>query len=103
VTNVSLADLTVEHFQPLVGQPFRLTLTDGVGVTAELKLQAAEARGAKAFDKRLPFRLEFTGPAQPAIGQALVGLENDALGRLDIFIVAVAGDAETRTYEAIFT
>jgi hypothetical protein len=47
------------------------------------------------------FRLEFTGPTDPALPQGLYLLES-VQSQAEIFIVPVARDAATLTYEAIF-
>jgi hypothetical protein len=36
------------------------------------------------------------------MGQGTYRLRNEAMGDLDIFVVAVAGDGEKTTYEAVF-
>jgi hypothetical protein len=47
------------------------------------------------------FRLEFVGPPEPVLPQAIYSFANDGTEQ-DIFIVPVARDANGTRYEAIF-
>ncbi len=47
------------------------------------------------------FRLEFLGPAEPLLEQAIYRFERDGAAH-EIFIVPIARDAEGIRYEAIF-
>lgn len=47
------------------------------------------------------FRLEFLGPAEPALDQAIYRFERDGAAH-DIFIVPIARDSAGIRYEAIF-
>lgn len=51
-----------------------------------------------------PFSLEFRGPNEPLLEQAIHSLEHDGLGRLELFLVPLGPDPETdrMRYEAIF-
>ena len=40
------------------------------------------------------FSLQFRGPAAPRMAQHIHPLEHDKLGRFDIFLTAIAGDAQ---------
>lgn len=70
------------------GQGFPLTLVEA----APLAVSGRAGGG---------FRLEFTGPAQPLLPQGTYGFAFDGED-VPIFIVPVAQDANTTTYEAIF-
>ncbi len=48
------------------------------------------------------FSVQFRGPAAPRIAQHIHTLEHDKLGRFDIFLTAIAGDAQSITYESVF-
>ena len=52
---------------------------------------------------RQPFRLRFRGPRDPLLAQSIYRLMHAGLGALEIFIVPIGRDAESTTYEAIFT
>ena len=46
--------------------------------------------------------LTFTGPAQLTLEQGIHPLSHSTMGPLDLFLVQVAADPETATYEAVF-
>lgn len=48
------------------------------------------------------FRLEFTGPAQPYLPQAIYAFEAAGETPVEIFIVPVAAQAGALVYEAVF-
>lgn len=48
------------------------------------------------------FTLHFQGPAAPRMAQHIHRLEHDKLGALEIFLTAIAGDAQGITYESVF-
>ncbi|HEX8579786.1 MAG TPA: hypothetical protein VF655_09370 [Allosphingosinicella sp.] len=88
-------DLRVSDF--VVGDAFEVeaggqvhVLT--VRVVEELPRAARDAGG---------FRLEFAGPSQPILEQAIYTFRGSRRSD-DIFIVPVAADANGATYEAIF-
>jgi hypothetical protein len=91
--------LTVDRFEPLIGQPFRLDRAAPI----TLRLAAATRSGPRApgFDRE-PFVLRFDGPQSPLLAQSIYRLAHDELGDLDIFLVPVARDAGGVHYEAVF-
>ncbi len=100
---VDLSRLTVEDFAPYVGEVFVVSPYPEGEVFAELKLTDASVTGKVPWGDRHPFRLGFEGPASQALGQEMFTMQHPSIGKLDIFIVPVRGDTETRGYEAIFT
>lgn len=84
--------------------------TDAVG--AAFTVAAGDAEFAltleSAADLPMPggptgsFRLEFVGPAQPILPQAIYPFRREEES-FDIFIVPIAQDAAGTRYEAIFT
>lgn len=104
MSGVDLGAVTVETFAPLTGEPFALR-ADGA---PELALELLEARSLPdaqrpAADGRQPFALIFGGPAEPLLAQQIVPLEHAALGRLELFLVPIARDADGARYEAVFS
>jgi len=91
--------LTREDFLPRVGETFRVGETGTDLVLTEAASLAA--RGASAGPRRAPFSLLFRGP-KPVLPQRTWALENEALGRLEIFLVPIGADADGVRYEAIF-
>jgi len=90
-------------FEEQLGKIFRLLLADG----PPLDLVLVEARNlspgqAATAPRREPFSLVFLGPARPVLAQRIYPLENEALGRLEIFLVPIGADSGGVKYEAIF-
>jgi hypothetical protein len=100
---VDLQHLTVATFAPLVGD--RFTLRAGEDVALELELvdvnDLVGSEGPPA-GRRAPFSIHFRGPAEPLLPQAIRPLEHHDLGRLEIFLVPLAQDANGTRYEAVF-
>ena len=48
------------------------------------------------------FSVHFRGPAAPRLPQQIYRLEHDKLGAFEIFLTAIAGDAQGLTYESVF-
>lgn len=100
-----LSTLTLERFAATVGEPYAIEQPEAAP-PIELVLAEIEARGpAPAADgdgPRQPFALVFRGPTEPQLAQQIVPLRHEALGRLEIFIVPVALDADGASYEAVF-
>ena len=98
-----MADLpTRDAFAQCLGQPFRVH----VGSTDSVEMVLAEVTaprrhpGVPAGDR--PFSLIFRGPRAPVLPQKIYPMENDRLGRHEIFIVPVGPDADGMRYEAVF-
>jgi len=52
---------------------------------------------------RLPFSLEFEGPAGAVMPQGAYCVAHDELGAVELFLVPVAADADGVRYEAVFS
>ncbi|HYI11938.1 MAG TPA: hypothetical protein VEK57_22980 [Thermoanaerobaculia bacterium] len=102
-----LDKVTVETFEPLIGQKFKLTLPDAQVLELELvdveELPTGRRRRNAPEPRRKPFSIFFTG--QPLLPQAIYPLQHDALGAepLTIFIVPVGEVEGGYEYEAVFT
>lgn len=96
---MDLADLTLEHFEPRVGEAFVIAAESA---TVELGLHSALALGEWPGGRQ-PFSLTFRGPPEPELPQAIYRLEHADLGALEIFIVPIGKDAGGMLYEAVFT
>jgi hypothetical protein len=95
--------LTVETFAAHLGKTFRL-FPDG---NSELEVVLVEARSLSnragaAGRRREPFSLVFLGPASPILPQSIYAIQNEALGRLEIFLVPIGADSGGVRYQAIF-
>lgn len=97
-----LEKLTIGDFKGRVGETFRIADAKG-----DIELVLSEAtdlspRTAAPGSRRAPFSLVFRGPAKPLLPQRTYPLENEALGRLEIFIVPIGPDEKGMRYEAVF-
>jgi len=90
-------------FEEQVGKAFRLLLADGPALDFVLvEARKLSLRQAAAAPRSEPFSLVFLGPARPVLAQRIYSLENEALGRLEIFLVPIGADSGGVKYEAIF-
>ena len=99
---MELGDLTLAAFEPLVGDRFEIAAAVEGGESIELILESA-TKSAAWPGGRDPFSLIFRGPPEPLLPQAIYPLAHAALGVLEIFVVPIARDAESVSYQAIFT
>jgi hypothetical protein len=96
---MDLADLTLATFEPLVGDRFAVDVTPDA---LEFVLESVTPAGAWPGG-RDPFSLIFRGPPEPLLPQCIYPLEHAGLGVLEIFVVPIARDAESVSYQAVFT
>lgn len=97
-----LARLTIQSFEPALGQVFRLLAEDAGGLELELiQVKPLGVAGAE-YAGRQPFSLLFRGPLEPLLEQQLIALENPLLGELALFLVPVGADADGMLYDSTF-
>jgi hypothetical protein len=90
-------------FEQLPSKNFRLLRSDAPPLDLVLVETRRASRGDGAPGPRLePFSLLFVGPVAPILPQSIYLLENETLGRLEIFLVPIGADAQGVKYEAIF-
>ncbi len=98
-TPPDLATLTAAHFEPQVGETFRLSIApqDLVFKLVEVRKlgQAVRAGGA--------FSLLLMTPPGPFLRQGTYPLDNASLGQLNLFIVPLGPKDGGNSYEAVFT
>jgi hypothetical protein len=99
----ALDDLTIEHFQPLIGQTFRVAYPDFV--ERLMLVEATAARAAPPPRMRHGFSLFFEGDSRDRwLPQGRHPLEHATFGRLDLFIVPLGPGPNGRfRYEAAFS
>ena len=94
-----LAALTAEDFEAVAGSDFTV-----VALAPDLlQLRLAEVMllpERPGF--RRPFSLRFRGPASPAMEQGIYRLGHTELGELEIFLVPIASNSDSMTYQAVF-
>ena len=97
-----LDKLTADDFSSQLETTFTVRLPD----SPPRDLVLVEARRLSKITAtapgRAPFSLLFRGPKEPILPQRIYPLENEALGRLEIFLVPVGANADGVQYEAIF-
>lgn len=100
-----LDQLTQATFARLMGKRFRLHFADGKNVELELieanLLPAHPGRLEKNL-RREPFSLLFRGPSTLMLPQRIHVLEEETLGRVEIFLVPIGPDEVGQCYEAVF-
>ena len=97
---MNLAELTAAHFRPLVGQPFTLALAPEHVVELRL-VEVDEGRPHPALP-RVPFRLTFQSSLGPTPAQGTFALSHPALGRLELFLTAIAPGPDGQRFEIVF-
>jgi hypothetical protein len=97
---IDLATMTADDFDALEDRRFDRVVA---AHEPELSLTLTQVRrGRPSPAGRSPFALVLVGPAHLTLDQGIHPLRHAGLGELELFLTAVAGDAETRTYEAVF-
>lgn len=99
---LSLADLTVEHFQPLVGKGFKVAHPEH---QETLTLQVVEPGGKWRDSARASFSLIFRGESSSVLlNQGLHPIEAADLGKLEVFLVPIERNADgTHLYQVVFS
>lgn len=87
-------------YEPHVGEGFRLEFTDHPAVELTL-VDAAPGPWQRPEGGKTAFRLEFSGPAHPLLGQGTYRMQHPVLGFVDLFLVPLAQDGTSTTYEAV--
>ena len=99
---MELDQLTPEHFEPLVGERFAVAAGADGAVAGELALVLTAVERLPPHGHRAaPFSLAFRGGRTPVLPQQIHHLEHPRLGRLEVFLVPIRGDASGIVYEAI--
>ena len=103
--SLPLDELSADRFKPCEGQTFRIP-TDGGTLELELT-QVSSLKGDTPRKDKSPFSLLFRGPAGTHFEQQIVPLENETLGRLELFLVPLGPDLKdegrSTLFEAVFT
>jgi hypothetical protein len=97
--------LTFDLFEGRVGEQFVVSGDDVAPIPMELSeaTESSHAGGAgPEGQQRLQFSLVFRGPLEPLLPQAIYGLDHDALGHLDLFLVPIGPAGDAMRYQAAF-
>ena len=105
VMSNSLETLTVEIFQPRIGETFQIRPRPDTDISAELieARSLGEPGRATASKRRIPFALSFRTNLSPVLPQRIYEVVHDEMGTYEIFLVPVGPDGKGMVYEAIFT
>jgi hypothetical protein len=96
---LDLATARCEQFAACLNQDFQIVFSDG---TLAVKLSDASARTAPEGATRDPFTLTFRGPPELRLPQGIYKMTNAQLGEMEIFLVQIAADENSSTFEAVF-
>ncbi len=92
---------TQAMFASLVGKPFRVHLNDADSVEVEL-VEALALPIRPRSRREQPFSLVFRGPKDRLLLQQTYAVDQESLGKFELFLVPIQPDAEGFRYEAIF-
>jgi len=90
-------ELSLADFEAFVGETYEIVFANG---TISIVLEKAEGL-PRSMREAGAFRLEWRGPAEPVLVQAIYRLQRGEQ-LFDMFIVPVGRDARGTLYEAIF-
>jgi hypothetical protein len=96
---LDLATVTCQEFAACLDQDFEIVFTDG---TLPVKLSEARRFGVRPESIREPFSLAFVVDRSLRLPQGIYKMRHPQLGEMEIFLVQVAADANSSTFEAVF-
>ena len=97
---LDLATVTCEEFAACLNQDFEIVFSDG---TLPVKLVEAKPWGPDQPEHiRQPFSLAFVLNRPLRLPQGIYTMRHTELGEMEIFLVQVAADANSSTFEAVF-
>jgi len=94
------AALTAADFEAVADSEF--TVAGAAPAALTIRLAQVVPLGEGPPGLRKPFSLRFRGPAAPALEQRIHHLVHAEMGELEIFLVPIAADSDSMTYEAVF-
>jgi len=95
-----LDQVRCEQFTACLNHDFELVSTAG-----QVTLQLSEARPTGTphlADTREPFSLTFRGAAELRLPQGIYSMKNAQLGEMELFLVQIAADQTSSSFEAVF-
>ena len=97
---LDLATVRREQFAACINQDFEIIFPDG---TLPVKLGEVKQWGPdQPPNIRQPFALVFRADRNLRLPQGIYKMRNAQLGEMEIFLVQVAADANSSTFEAVF-
>ena len=97
---MDLTDIVRDDLDSIIGDSFTVSAEP----TTDLVLHEVSLlqSGPEGLDESRSFSVLFRGPTDPALEQATYVLNHAELGDLPLFLVPIAADETSRTYEAVF-
>ena len=96
---MDLAEVRCEQFTACLNQDFAIVFPDGA---LAVKLSEARPLGTRPESIREPFALTFLCPRPLRLPQGTYKMRNAQLGEMEIFLVQIAADQTSSTFEAVF-
>jgi hypothetical protein len=96
---LDLATVRCEQFAACLHQDFEIVFSDG---TLAVKLSEARPLGTRPESIREPFALTFIISRPLRLPQGIYKMRNAQLGEMEIFLVPIAADQTSSTFEAVF-
>lgn len=96
---LDLATVRCEEFAACLTQEFEIVFSDG---TLPLKLSEARPLGLRPESIREPFALTFVADRLLRLPQGIYKMRHATLDEMEIFLVQVAADRSSSTFEAVF-
>ena len=96
---LDLATVRCEEFAACLNQDFEIVFADG---TLRVKLSEARPLGVRHESLREPFSLAFVASRPLRLPQGIYKMRHATLGEMEIFLVQIAADQATSTFEAVF-
>lgn len=93
---------TEAEFKACLNQFFLLQLDGFEAIKMELINLESMRPNNPGDDSRQSFSVMFQGPMEPRLNQGIYALENESMGRIEIFLVPIETNATGVQYEAIF-
>jgi hypothetical protein len=94
-----LDKVTCDQFAACLNQDFEIVFTDG---TLPVKLSEARPLGTRPESIREPFALTFVLSRPLRLPQNIYKMRHPQLGEMEIFLVPIAADQTSSTFEAVF-
>ena len=101
-----MSQLSYDQFRSSLNGRFQVRLAAAQAHELELttvseRRLSSQARASETVEMET-FSLAFRGSAERPLAQGMYRFEHERLGTFDLFIVPIAADRETYTYEAVF-
>ncbi len=94
--------LSSQDFTNLLNEKFAIHVESQPVIEVELVEVLENERAKPPQAQRTPFSIVFRGPGEILLPQQMYRLENDKLGKIELFLVPIIPDQNNNFYEAVF-